>query len=70
MQIIKRRGPSIELCGTPKCMLRKSLRLVPSFFLFQLFKQTKMKFGDSISNSCGYNLAISSLSKIQSKAFD
>ena len=39
-----KRGPSIEPCGTPKRMFRKSLKLE------RLVKWAKMKFTDFISN--------------------
>ena len=69
--MMKRSGPTIELCGTPKRILRKSLKLEPIFvFCFRLVKQAKVKFSDFVSNSYVFNLAISKSCEIQSKAFD
>ena len=69
--MMKRRGPRIEPCGTPKRIFRKSLKLEPIFvFCFRLVKYAKMKFSDFISDPYAFNLAISNSCEIQSKAFD
>ena len=65
--MLKRREPSIEPCGTPKRIFRKSLKLEPMFvFCFRLVKYAKIKFSDFISNPYAFNLAISNSCEIQS----
>ena len=63
---MKRRGPSLEPCGTPERIFRKSPELEPIFiFCFRLVKEAKIKFSEFISNPYAFNLAISNSCEIQ-----